>query len=181
MSRGQDVIADFMGDQRAEVWLSDCWKPQLNAPADQHQLCLPHQIRALQGLMDRRPHLRWAREMQALFRTAIHLGHRRDELTPVGFRRQVTGLERRLDRLLERSFTGPGTNLLDRYRTHTCTTVRCVSDAPVCLPISGGCAGRQQRLRACPAAVGHAQRSQGHGQLSLRMGRTSFCRLGDRA
>ncbi len=117
-SRGQDVITDFMGDRRAQVWLSDCWKPQLNAPADQHQLCLPHQIRALQGLMDRRPHLHWAREMQALFRAAIHLGHRRDELTPAGFRRQVTLLERRLDRLLERSFTGPGTNLLDRYRTH---------------------------------------------------------------
>jgi len=117
-SRGQDVIADFMGDRRAEVWLSDCWKPQLNAPADQHQLCLPHQIRALQGLIDRRPHLRWAREMQALFRAAIHLGHRRDELTPRGFGRQVTLLQRRLDRLLERSFTGRGTNLLDRYRTH---------------------------------------------------------------
>ena len=117
-SRGQDVIADFMGDQRAEVWLSDCWKPQLNAPAQLHQLCLPHQIRALQGLIDQRPHLRWAREMQALFRTAIHLGHRRDELTPRGFGRQVTLLQRRLDRLLERSFTGRGTNLLDRYRTH---------------------------------------------------------------
>ena len=117
-SRGQNVIADFMGDRRAEVWLSDCWKPQLNAPADQHQLCLPHQIRALQGLMDQRPHLRWARQMQALFRAAIHLGHRRDALTPRGFGRQVTLLQRRLDRLLERSFTGPGTNLLDRYRTH---------------------------------------------------------------
>jgi transposase len=117
-SRGQDVIDDFMGDQYAEVWLSDCWKPQLNAPAQQHQLCLPHQIRALQGLIDRRPHLRWAREIQALFRAAIHLGHRRDDLTPRGFGRQVTLLERRLDRLLQRSFTGLGTNLLDRYRTY---------------------------------------------------------------
>ena len=118
MSRGQDVITDFMGDRRAQVWLSDCWKPQLNAPAEQHQLCLPHQIRALQGLIDRRPHLHWARQMQALFRAAIHLGHRRDDLTPRGFGRQVTLLKRRLDRLLERSFTGVGTNLLDRYRTH---------------------------------------------------------------
>ena len=117
-SRGQDVIDDFMGERCAEVWLSDCWKPQLNAPAKQHQLCLPHQLRALQGLLDRRPHLRWARQMQALFRAAIHLGHRHDELTPRGFQRQVTRLERRLDRLLRRSFTGLGTNLLDRYRTY---------------------------------------------------------------
>src|SRR3990172_1462998 len=56
--------------------------------------------------------------MQTLFRAAIHLGHQHEGLTPAGFRRQVTLLERRLDRLLERSFTGLGTNLLDRYRTH---------------------------------------------------------------
>jgi transposase len=117
-SRGQDVIDAFMGERRAEVWLSDCWKPQLNAPAAQHQLCLPHQIRALQGVIDRRPRLRWVREMQSLFRTAIHLNHRRDVLTPRGFRRQVTLLERRLDRLLARHFTGLGANLLERYRTH---------------------------------------------------------------
>ena len=117
-SRGQDVIDDFMGEWCAEVWVSDCWKPQLNAPAKQHQLCLPHQIRALQGLIDRRPHLHWAREMQALFRAAIHLGHRRDDMTPRGFGRQVTLLERRLERLLKRSFIGLGTNLLDRYRTY---------------------------------------------------------------
>ena len=118
-SRGQDVIAEFMGAGRqAEVWVSDCWKPQLNAPAKQHQICLPHQIRALQGLIDRRPHLLWAREIQDLFRQAIHLDHRRDSLTSRGFQRQVTLLERRLDRLLQRSFTGLGTNLLDRYRTH---------------------------------------------------------------
>ena len=70
-SRGQDVIDEFMGaDRTTEVWVSDCWKPQLNAPAKQHQICLPHQIRALQGLVDRRPHLRWARQIQALFRQA---------------------------------------------------------------------------------------------------------------
>ena len=118
-SRGQDVIDEFMGTERqAEAWVSDCWKPQLNAPAKQHQICLPHQLRALQGLLDRRPHLLWARQMQGLFREAIHLGHRRDRLTAHGFQRQVTLLERRLDRLLQRSFTGLGTNLLDRYRTH---------------------------------------------------------------
>jgi transposase len=41
-SRGQAVIDEFMGDHRAEVWQSDCWKPQLNAPTKLHQLCLPH-------------------------------------------------------------------------------------------------------------------------------------------
>jgi transposase len=118
-SRGQDVIDAFMGNYRAEVWNSDCWKPQLNAPADLHQLCIPHQIRNLQKLIDERPHLRWAQEMQDLFRSAVHLGHRRDELTAPGFQGQVTRLEKRLDELLQRRVTGRlAVNLLDRYRTH---------------------------------------------------------------
>ncbi len=117
-SRGQDVITAFMGTYRAEVWVSDCWAPQLKAPAAEHQLCLPHQVRALQGLRDKRPRLAWARELQALFRAAMSLGKRRATLTPRGYRRQVTLLERRLDRLLARRVTGVGANLLRRYRTH---------------------------------------------------------------
>jgi transposase len=118
-SRGQDVIDAFMGDDRAEVWNSDCWKPQLNAPANLHQLCLPHQIRNLQKLIDERPYLRWAQEVQALFRRAVHLWHRHAELTARGFQAQVTHLENRLDELLHRRVTGRlAVNLLDRYRTH---------------------------------------------------------------
>jgi transposase len=118
-SRGQDVIDTFMRDARAKVWNSDCWKPQLNAPADLHQLCIPHQLRNLQKLADERPRLRWAQEMQDLFRGAVHLGHRRDELTAPGFQGQVTRLEKRLDELLQRRVTGRlAVNLLDRYRTH---------------------------------------------------------------
>ena len=118
-SRGCDVIEAFMQQARANVWRSDCWKAQLKAPADTHQLCLAHQIRNLQGLIDHRPHLRWARELQDLFRTAIHVGHRRADLTGRGFQAQVTRLEKRLDRLLDRRLTGADAlKLLDRYRTH---------------------------------------------------------------
>ena len=107
-----------MGERRAEVWLSDCWGPQLKAPTDLHQLCLPHQVRALQGLLDKRPRLAWAREMQALLRAAMHLGKRRERLTARGYPRQVMILERRLDRLLARRVRGVGANLLHRYQTH---------------------------------------------------------------
>lgn len=117
-SRGQEVIDAFMRECRAEVWVSDCWKPQLGAPAATHQLCLPHQVRALQGLLDKRPRLAWAREMQALFRAAMHLGKRRECLTVRGYQRQVTILERRLDRLLARPVRGLGANLWQRYRKH---------------------------------------------------------------
>jgi transposase len=117
-SRGQDVIEEFMAECRVEVWVSDCWGPQLNGPAELHQLCLPHQVRALQGLIDKRPRLNWAREMQALFRAAMHLGKRRETLTAPGYQRQVRLLEKRLDRLLARHVSRVGANLLNRYRTH---------------------------------------------------------------
>ena len=118
-SRGHDVIDTFMQQCRAAVWQSDCWKAQLNAPAVTHQLCLEHQIRNLQGLIDHHPRLRWARDLQALFRTAIHLGHRRDQLTPRGFQGQVTRLEKRLDRLLARPLTEhDALKLKTRYQTH---------------------------------------------------------------
>ena len=115
-SRGYEVIESFMRACQAEVWVCDCWKAQLHAPAKMLQLCLAHQIRNLQGLIDKRPHLVWAREMQALFRKAIHLRNRQEKMTERGYQRQVAIIEVELQRLLKRTFSGLGSNLLDRYR-----------------------------------------------------------------
>jgi transposase len=117
-SRGYDVIESFMGECEADVWVCDCWKAQLHAPSKLCQICLAHQIRNLQGLIDRRPQLRWAREMQALFRKAIRLGNRREQMTETGYQRQVLILQKELERLLQRRFSGLGTNLLERYRKY---------------------------------------------------------------
>ena len=117
-SRGHDVIETFMRECEAEVWVCDCWKAQLNAPARMCQICLAHQIRNLQGLIDKRPHLEWAREMQALFRKAIRLGNRREKMTEPGYQKQVAIIEKQLECLLKRSFSGVGRNLLNRYRKH---------------------------------------------------------------
>jgi transposase len=106
-SRAVNVIEDMMGTARVGTWVCDCWKPQLNAPAERFQLCLAHQIRNLQGLMERAPRLQWVRELQALFREAIHLAKQREPLSALGFARCVTELERRLDRLLARPVTTP--------------------------------------------------------------------------
>lgn len=116
-SRGYDVIETFMGECEAEVWVCDCWKAQLKAPAQMCQICLAHQIRNLQGLIEKRPHLAWAQEMQTLFRKAIHLGNRRKQMTARGYQRQVTIIQQELERLLKRRFRGLGSNLLERYRT----------------------------------------------------------------
>ncbi|MCC6188573.1 MAG: IS66 family transposase [Anaerolineales bacterium] len=118
-SRAVDVITEIMGPARVGTWISDCWKPQLRAPADRFQLCLAHQIRNLQGLRERAPRLNWARELQALFREAIHLDKRRALLSGRGFARRVTQIERRLDRLLARPVTTPAAQaLVKRYRKH---------------------------------------------------------------
>lgn len=117
-SRGYDVIENFMQDCEAEVWVCDCWRAQLRAPAKMYQICLAHQIRNLQGLLDKRPHLAWAREMQILFRKAIHLRNRQEKMTERGYQRQVQMIEKRLEQLLKRTFKGLGRNLLDRYRKY---------------------------------------------------------------
>jgi transposase len=117
-SRGYDVIENFMQDCEAEVWVCDCWKAQLNAPAKMYQICLSHQIRNLQGLIDKRPRLAWAREMQVLFRKAVHLRNRQEKMTERGYKRQVVIIEKQLEQLLQRTFKGLGKNLLDRYRKY---------------------------------------------------------------
>lgn len=117
-SRGYDVIENFMQDCEAEVWVCDCWRAQLRAPAKMYQICLAHQIRNLQGLLDKRPHLAWAREMQILFRKAIHLRNRQEKTTERGYKRQVAMIKKRLEQLLKQTFKGLGRNLLDRYRKY---------------------------------------------------------------
>jgi transposase len=118
-SRGHDVLQAVLGDRRVQTWVCDCWAPQLKVPAERWQLCLGHQIRNLQGLIELRPHLRWACELQTLFRTAIHLANRREQLTESGFRRRVSEIEHQLVRLLKRDVRAPSAQaLVKRYRKH---------------------------------------------------------------
>jgi transposase len=118
-SRGRDVLHAVLGERRVHTWVCDCWSPQLQVPAERWQLCLAHQIRNLQALREQSPQLRWARELQTLFRTAIHLANRREHLTELGFRRRVTEIERGLDRLLKREVrTRSAQALVKRYRKH---------------------------------------------------------------
>ncbi len=112
-------ITQVIGDRRIPTWVSDCWAPQLRAPAEQFQLCLAHQVRNLQPLRERCPRLRWAAELQTLFRTAMHLAHRRSQLTARGFQRRVSELERQLAQLLRRPVRNPVAQpLVRRYRKH---------------------------------------------------------------
>jgi transposase len=118
-NRSSDVIQDVMGKSQAEVWVSDCWNGQLKAPAHQRQLCLAHQLRNLQAVVDLYPLAFWPRAMQAVLRSAIHLHGQRQHLPPEQFCRQVRRLEQLCDGLLRRSLSqDQAAKLQRRYLKH---------------------------------------------------------------
>jgi len=113
-NRSADVIRDVMGDHETEVWVSDCWSPQLKSPAKEHQLCLSHQIRNLQAVVEQYPSASWARLVQALFRYAIHLHHQREILPEEIFSKKRQRLETLFDKLLARCLEEPNAKRLQR-------------------------------------------------------------------
>jgi transposase len=118
-NRSVDVIQDVMAGHQAEVWVSDCWSAQLKAPAQQRQLCLAHQIRNLQALIDTYPKYAWPLEMQAIFRSAIHLHHQREQLSFTQFQIQVRRLEDHCHQLLKcRLRRAQARILLRRYQKY---------------------------------------------------------------
>jgi transposase len=133
-SRGAKVIEEVMGKQQAECWVSDCVRAQLKAPPRRRQVCLAHQLRDRQRLLDHQPRLLWALALQALFREAIHLGKRRTELSPQGDARRVTEVAHRLDKLLHRQVRGVFARRLQkrsqRHREHVFVFLHCPDVPP---------------------------------------------------
>ena len=79
-SRSAQVIAVAMDDAQPEVWVSDVLSSQMCHPAQHYQICLAHQIRDLQYLIDTHQ-CEWATQMQTLFRQTIHLHKLRNTLS----------------------------------------------------------------------------------------------------
>ncbi len=109
-SRGAGVLSEILGDATVEVWVSDCFSAQLKAPARVFQLCLAHQLRDLQRVLDAEPTHTWATAVQELFQAAIHLLHQFDGATPTlslpEFIAQTEQLDAQLDDLLTQEITG---------------------------------------------------------------------------
>lgn len=112
--RSAGVIKEMMRDGYAEVWVSDCYGGQLKAPSKQRQLCMAHQLRALQHVLDTHPHLTWAHAMRKLFQHAIHVHRHRSQAPPVQFERQVSHIEGNCDRLLQQDLDLPEAKRLQR-------------------------------------------------------------------
>jgi hypothetical protein len=101
--RSVDVIKEVMAGHAVDVWVSDCYSAQMKAPAGQRQLCMAHQLRNLQAVVDLYPAAFWPRAMQALFRSDVHLHNQKDQFSPPEFQTQVQRVERICNWLLERA------------------------------------------------------------------------------
>lgn len=118
-SRASTVIDQVMSNSQVEVWVSDCLPAQLKADVPQRQLCLAHQIRDLQRVIDQYPESWWAKAMQILFRAAVGLHHRRHQFPVDQFRVHQDRFERLCDGLLKRSPPqAEALKLRDRYLKH---------------------------------------------------------------
>jgi transposase len=118
--RNGAVVRDFLGDAVPTTWVSDLWKPQLGAPAARHQICLAHQLRELQYVVDREQS-GWAQAWQALLRLAIHRAHQRDTGTLCGtaYTAVVREIEAAGDALLATPVQGAeASRLWVRFREH---------------------------------------------------------------
>jgi transposase len=117
--RSVDVIKEVMAEHEVEVWVSDVYSAQIKAPARERQLCMAHQLRNLQAVVDLYPRAFWPKAMQVLFRSAVHVHNERDQLPPGEFERRVERLEKLCDRLLDRSLEHPDEKRLrKRYLKH---------------------------------------------------------------
>ena len=118
-NRSVDVIKDTMGKHKAEVWVSDCYGAQMNAPSAKHQLCLAHQLRNLQAVVEQYPQDFWARHVQILFRYAIHLHNQRQKIPEPVFLNRIERIEPLFDKLLNQTHDLPDVRRLQkRYRKY---------------------------------------------------------------
>jgi transposase len=118
--RNGAVVPEFLGDAVPETWVSDLYRPQLNAGAARHQICLTHQLRELQYVVDKEDSA-WARDCQQLFRLAIHRAHQRDagELWGAAYTAAVRKIEGVCDALLATPVAGAeASRLWVRFREH---------------------------------------------------------------
>jgi transposase len=121
-TRSAAEIKAVLGNRTVEKWVCDCFKAQLKAPAKEFQLCLAHQLRDLERVIEMFPKQSWAKALKRFFQTAIHLRNRfqrKEAMTLSGYLRRVFQLESELDELLSRPvYNQAARNLKDRFLTH---------------------------------------------------------------
>ncbi len=159
-SRGQEVPQRMMGKQRAEVWVCDCWSGQLNAPAETFQLCLAHQVRNLQAVIDGQgDQMVWAAQMQAVFSNAMRLAQRRESVRGDEFLAEWRDREGQVDELVADELPkGAARTLQKRYRNHRQHLFVCLARGDV--PATNNVAERALRPAVVHRKVTNGFRSE---------------------
>jgi len=99
-TRSAQVVRQVLGKSKPQVWVSDLLTSQLKHPARAHQVCLAHQVRDLQYLIETQRCI-WAWRVQRLLYQAIRLVKYRTQLAPHLYRDQVQAVHQRMDALLQ--------------------------------------------------------------------------------
>ena len=161
-SRGKDVPLYVMGEHTAEVWVCDCWSGQLHAPAATFQLCLAHQVRNLQAVIElQNAESVWAAQVQALFYNTMRLAHpaQRARVPALAFEAEWADLERQLDVLLAEGIPkGKARTLRQRYRKHREHLFVCLARTDVAA--TNNCAERALRPAVIHRKVTNGFRAQ---------------------
>ena len=95
--RGQEVVSDTLGEDFSGVLVSDCLS-SYDPIECKKQKCYAHHLRAISEARRRCPDSAYLREVHALLKAAMCLGHSRDRLPDFSQMRQA--LEENADRLL---------------------------------------------------------------------------------
>lgn len=98
-TRGGSVIYAVLEEHEPEVWVSDLFSAQATHPAQQWQVCLAHQLRDCQYAIDAGDTV-FAPLMKALFKRALAIHRRRDELAESTRYQYRLEIKRRLRKLL---------------------------------------------------------------------------------
>src|SRR5712692_843439 len=118
--RNGAVVEQCQAGATADTWVSDLWKPQLGAQAARHPICLSHQLRDWQYVVDQEQSA-WAQDCQELLRLAIHRAHQRDrgELRGAAYTAAVQKIEADCDALLATPVEeAEASRLWVRFRDH---------------------------------------------------------------
>jgi transposase len=97
-SRGAQVVTDFLGGAKPQVWVADRYAAQ-NGHGEQRQLCLAHLLRDAQYAIDAGD-TGFAPGFKRLLLRAVSIGRRRASLKDSTLAQYRADLDRRLDRLL---------------------------------------------------------------------------------
>jgi transposase len=99
-SRGKAVVAEFLGEMRPEIWVSDRLAAQMGWATRDHQVCLAHLLRDIEYAIEAGDAV-FAPAVKALVKRAVRIGRRRPDLADATLATYHSRLQTRLDEILK--------------------------------------------------------------------------------